>query len=225
MSGKYYAVKSGRQPGIYESWKECQEQIYKYSGAVFKAFTKRPEAEAYLQAAEEKAINNNLPLAFIDGTARLDASKRPVLYGWGGFILNGGEIHIVQGTGDNPEYLPERNIAGEVIGLLQVVFKCQRLGIREINVFFDYAGLEQWAAGAWKVKSPMAKYYRDTLQLLEDDVKINFFHVKGHTGITGNEIADALAKQAAGVKLTKKAAALIDDLKAGRLAEFEGRAN
>lgn len=46
--GKYYAVKIGRTPGIYESWDECQIQTNKYPGAVFKKFDTKQEAETFL---------------------------------------------------------------------------------------------------------------------------------------------------------------------------------
>ena len=36
--GKYYAVKNGRQTGIFESWAECEEQVKGFSGAVYKSF-------------------------------------------------------------------------------------------------------------------------------------------------------------------------------------------
>ena len=210
---KYYAVRSGRQPGIYESWTDCREQIYQYPGAVYKSFTDKEAAESYLQEqASPTAINDNLPFAFVDGSCRATGG----LYGYGGFLYEGGRYHIIQGTGNNPRYVAERNVAGEVIGALQVVFLCQRLGIREINLFFDYAGIEQWAAGNWKTKTELSRYYAGMIDLLKDDITIHFVKVEGHSGIEGNEIADYLAKEAVGAKLRKK------DIKA--LAEFREKA-
>ena len=34
----YYAVKKGREPGIYESWDECKKMVMGYSGAIYKKF-------------------------------------------------------------------------------------------------------------------------------------------------------------------------------------------
>lgn len=45
---KVYAVKQGRQTGIFDTWAECQEQIKGFSGAVYKSFTSREDAEKYL---------------------------------------------------------------------------------------------------------------------------------------------------------------------------------
>ena len=42
---KYYVVWEGNQPGVYESWTECQLQIKGYPNAKYKAFKTREEAE------------------------------------------------------------------------------------------------------------------------------------------------------------------------------------
>ena len=44
---KFYAVAKGRKPGIYLTWKECEEQIKGYSGSKFKKFESPEEAEAF----------------------------------------------------------------------------------------------------------------------------------------------------------------------------------
>lgn len=36
---KYYAVKVGNVPGIYETWDECQKQVKGYPGAIYKSFS------------------------------------------------------------------------------------------------------------------------------------------------------------------------------------------
>ncbi|PHN02066.1 ribonuclease H1 domain-containing protein [Flavilitoribacter nigricans] len=47
MTGKkkYYVVWQGNQPGIYESWTECQLQIKGFPNAKYKAFKTKEEAE------------------------------------------------------------------------------------------------------------------------------------------------------------------------------------
>ena len=51
-----YAVKKGIVEGIYNSWEECRAQIDNFSGAQYKKFKTREEADAYMKAEEPIAI-------------------------------------------------------------------------------------------------------------------------------------------------------------------------
>ena len=42
---KFYVVWKGKEPGIYDSWKECERQIRNFQGAVYKSFADPDEAE------------------------------------------------------------------------------------------------------------------------------------------------------------------------------------
>ncbi len=42
---KYYVVWEGAEPGIYDSWQQCQTQIMGFPGAKYKGFKTRQEAE------------------------------------------------------------------------------------------------------------------------------------------------------------------------------------
>lgn len=46
---KFYAVAQGRKTGIFNSWEKCKESVEGYSGANFKSFPTRKEAEEYLR--------------------------------------------------------------------------------------------------------------------------------------------------------------------------------
>ena len=38
---KYYAVRTGRLPGIYENWPDCEAQVKGFKNAEYKSFTTR----------------------------------------------------------------------------------------------------------------------------------------------------------------------------------------
>ena len=51
---KFYVVWKGNNPGIYQSWEKCQNEIKNVKGALFKSFNNQEEAEkAYDQGFEE----------------------------------------------------------------------------------------------------------------------------------------------------------------------------
>ncbi len=67
---KYYVVWVGRQPGVYDNWQECEQQVKKFPGAKFKAFETRAEAEQAF---------NHPPEKYISSKKKADAVERPVI--------------------------------------------------------------------------------------------------------------------------------------------------
>ncbi|WFC95519.1 ribonuclease H [Malassezia brasiliensis] len=45
---KFYAVRVGRRPGVYETWEQCRAQVERYQGSRYKAFPTRAEAHAFV---------------------------------------------------------------------------------------------------------------------------------------------------------------------------------
>ncbi|KAL7569022.1 hypothetical protein ACA910_021305 [Epithemia clementina (nom. ined.)] len=45
---KFYAVAVGRQTGVFETWDQCQAQVNGFSGAKFKSFQTREEAQSFV---------------------------------------------------------------------------------------------------------------------------------------------------------------------------------
>ena len=56
---KFYAVKRGKVPGIYQTWGQAEEQVKGFSGAEYKSFPTLEEAEKYIS---NKADNIELDL-------------------------------------------------------------------------------------------------------------------------------------------------------------------
>ncbi|PWN33076.1 uncharacterized protein FA14DRAFT_185844 [Meira miltonrushii] len=47
--GGFYAVRKGREPGIYNTWADCQEQVTGFAGAIFKKFPAYEEARRFIE--------------------------------------------------------------------------------------------------------------------------------------------------------------------------------
>ncbi len=56
---KYYVVWVGNQPGIYDSWDKCQQQIKGYPNARYKSFESKAEAEAAYKDSAASYISPN----------------------------------------------------------------------------------------------------------------------------------------------------------------------
>ena len=53
-----YAVHSGRNPGIYQTWDECREQVIYFPNAKFKKFKRLSDAEQFVKDGLYEQIKN-----------------------------------------------------------------------------------------------------------------------------------------------------------------------
>lgn len=199
---KYYAVRRGHTPGIYETWDDCKRQVDGYKGAVYKSFLTKAEALSFLRGHDStkldiaEKLTPQCPIAFTDGSYE-HALRR---YGYGVLILEDtGEGEPVEtgfcGCGSNPAYLESRNIAGEALGILKAMEWAAGHGYSQLRICYDYAGLEKWATGAWKTNKPVSIDYVREYRKYAGKVGVVFEKVKGHSNNYYNDRADALAKE------------------------------
>ena len=196
---KYYAVRQGYVPGIYDSWDECKAQVDGYPKAEYKSFANRPSAERYMDGIDVNKsfqVDDSKPYAFVDGSFNTETG----VFGYGGFLRYDGNEVIIQGHSSDAEKASMRNVAGEIEGSLAAMRKAKSLGLTSLNIYYDYQGIESWANGSWKAKNPATRdYAKQVEQFKADGLNLSFVKVTGHTGVPGNEKADKLAKQAVGL--------------------------
>lgn len=190
---KWYAVKVGRNPGVYETWTGCKEQTFRFPKAVFKSFTSREQAQQFVDAGgafSHQEDTAHVPpdcVVYTDGSAeRAGAAAAAVWFG-----PNNG-----------------RNIAAEVPGkptnqraeayAIYLALEHSRLvpGVLEIRSDSMYS-----ICSALQLHTVAAN--RDIFEIVWDQMAkrrargddVQFVHVPAHTGIVGNEAADRMAKQ------------------------------
>lgn len=114
MANKFYAVRQGRNPGIYRTWKDCQAQVSGFPCAQFKSFPALTEAEAFLNssAGQDMEIDGQTLTAYVDGS--YDHRKKEFSYG---MVIRKkeGELYFAEKYAD-PALASMRNVAGEIKG-------------------------------------------------------------------------------------------------------------
>ena len=212
---KYYAVKCGLVPGIYETWAECQKQVKGFPNAKFKSFPHVSEAEAFMAQDNTILADGQSVFAVVGGAAVagsgagvaeagsgnagvtifVDGSYFNGDYSWGMAVYeNGVLVQTFNGKGTSKAAAKLHNVAGEMQGAMEAVKWADANGVEKIRLCYDYNGIAEWALGNWKAKLPETQAYALFMSNYLDMVE--FVKVAGHTGVEGNELADKLAKAA-----------------------------
>ncbi len=219
---RYYAVKKGHQTGIFQDWAACQEAFRGYSGAEYKGFRTLEEAREYLgEALMEKDVPGaSLPdaegsldvpggvsdpqedifpedpdrlLAYVDGSYSEGLQK----YSFGCILLTPEKRLLKKsGSGSNPDSLAIRNVAGEMLGAMFAVRWAIVNGYREIEIRYDYAGIEKWVQGDWKTGNELTRKYAEAMNRWKGQIEMKFCKVVAHSKDKYNDMADQLAKEA-----------------------------
>jgi ribonuclease HI len=220
---KYYAVKHGRQNGIYRTWIECQEQTKGFSGAIFKSFTTEQEALDFISSSsvkeeekrpsikekvnpltkiEEKELN--IIEIYTDGSHQ----RAKNYLGIGAWCCYKNKEYSLSAKCDT-DLLSSYGITdtvgvecsnptAEFIAFAEVLkyFEHAKLSPNVAFLFhIDYIGIQRWMYGDWTAKEKHIQKIRDVAAKIINKMKIpiEIVHVKGHSGVMGNEKADALA--------------------------------
>lgn len=225
---KVYAVRKGHKVGVFDTWEECKAAVDGFSGAEYKGFPTRAEAESYCfleavsvaQVSDAATTGNCVDdavaceaagsvdfqpyrhsetmaqdqlIAYVDGSYEHSLLK----YAFGCiFLMPDGQVYVENGSGNNPESAKLRNVTGEMLGSMFAVRWAIKNGFRQIELRYDYEGVEKWVTGAWKSKTELTQKYAQSMQMWSTQIGIKFTKVAAHSNVFFNELADKQAKQA-----------------------------
>lgn len=197
MAKFYYAVKTGRTPGIYESWAECEAEVKGFKGAKYKKFTTIEEAQDFIEEEgdflrPDSELKDNEMIAYVDGSFCLETRT----YSYGVVILTNKGKETFSGRSDNDELAQMRNVAGELNGAMFAMDYAIKSGKQILYLYYDYRGIEDWAKGNWKTNKEGTIEYKKYYDLIKNKLQVVFIKVRAHSGVEYNEEADKLAKDA-----------------------------
>ena len=218
MASKFYAVRVGRTPGIYNSWDDCKAQIDGFSGATYKSFKTAAEAAEFMGWGEsakqvslemesntvQKSSNNSSKniedidlenVAYVDGSFNVATGE----FSYGVVMFHNGEEITFNKSFSDPELASMRNVAGEIKGAEAAMEYAYKNGMKSLTIYHDYEGIAKWPLKLWAANKEGTKAYQEYYNNIKEYVDIKFVKVKGHSGDKYNDLADKLAKEALGI--------------------------
>ncbi len=224
MQKKVYAVRRGRQTGLFASWAECQKQVTGFPGARFKSFTDAQEAMKWLSGEEtapapkrtvhrKKAAKTAAPSPAL----RPDEEQDYVIYtdgsclrnpdgpgGWAAVACEVATGEVTELSGGNPSTTNNRMELLAAIKALEFA-PAGTKGALYTDSKYLKNGITKWVA-AWKRRGwkkadgqpVLNQSYWIELDKLYAAHDVTFHWVKGHVGVALNERCDQLAKAEAG---------------------------
>lgn len=197
---KFYAVRNGRQIGVFNTWEECRAQVDGYSGAEYKSFGNYNDAAAYIGGQislfDDTKPAENTAVAYVDGSYNIETGQ----FSFGVVMFADGAEHTFSQCFSDPKLAPMRNVAGEIMGAKKAMQYCLDNGVESLEIYYDYEGIEKWCTGEWKTNKEGTIAYKRFYDEASKSVSVSFNKVKGHSGDKYNDMADRLAKDALGIE-------------------------
>ncbi|XP_034934460.1 ribonuclease H1-like [Chelonus insularis] len=211
----YYAVARGWNVGIYTSWDQCQPMVNHYSGALYKRFSSRssawnfleshlPQRELYMITERERLFSrgtDDCVSIYTDGACRRNG-RQGAQAGIGVFFADNHPNNVSR-VAENRR----TNIGAEMEAVLEAVSIIGSYQLDHVVIYTDcqfiVKGMNNWIWGwmkrGWQNINNQPVAYKQEFQFLNAKRRrwrIQFEHVRGHSGIYGNEQADKLARRA-----------------------------
>jgi viroplasmin and RNaseH domain-containing protein len=205
MKKYYYSIKQGRNPGIYTSWEEAKAQVIGFSGAVYKKFEKFEDAKGFLGEEPKKKESNAKQIetidsikedsnlkAYVDGSYDLATGS----YSYGVVLIQDDFKETLSGREQDLQMAVMRNVAGEIKGAMRAMEWAIEHDKKDLQIYYDYTGIENWAKGNWKANKKGTRDYQEYYNSIKNKLNVEFRKVKAHSGDKYNDEADQLAKDA-----------------------------
>lgn len=220
---KYYAVATGRKPGIYDKWYGqggAEEQVNGYPGAKYRGFPTLRDAEIWLEgnlSITNSEENSKIIIPPDKSTSQSEDTIKVIIYTDGGCIGNpgpGGYGIVIQDKGKRREisggYRLTTNNRMELMACIVALSSLddKSAGILYSDSQYIVNGINKgwafkWRSNDWnrnkREKAENSDLWEELLKVYEEN-EIEFRWIRGHIGIKENERCDQLSMEAAARK-------------------------
>jgi len=172
---KYYVVFAGRKPGVYDTWEECNKQVNGYSGAVFRSYRTKAEAEKALDTYHSKKGAEKAPTSVNNAEAAPTSRPTTGIFADGACSGNPGPmayrvIRISEST--TPETIEEQSFnqgTNNIAEFLALVAALKNTQDSDELVYTDSTNAITWVTcGECNTRSSLSE---DAQRAVDDAVK------------------------------------------------------
>jgi viroplasmin and RNaseH domain-containing protein len=185
---KFYAVKKGRQTGVFNTWTDCQKQVTGFSGAIFKSFACKQDAEHFITIDDSNEVKVEVQqdqlVVYTDGSCSLNKSASSAAY-----FPQTQEKYYLPDTG--PAYTAPRSELTAILLALNILTDQKQFN-KNIIIYSDSEYSVHCLTGLKNARANLDLIVR-IRQIQIHFPRLAYVHVPGHAGIPGNEMADAIA--------------------------------
>lgn len=194
---KFYAVRKGLKVGVFNSWDDCKAVTQGYTGAEYKSFKTEEEANAYLNGSMTANSYNNM---IVPEPNKEDANlftsslyKDGIIYFGCVIQLSNKKLKFYGKIGYKADNI---GFAGELFSTSVGIQIAKDLGVQNINIFYNYDGVERWSKGEWQAKNDLSSHFVGfvTNYRLLNSLNYNFYKITSR--LEEQNLAKAMVKKA-----------------------------
>ena len=203
----YYAVALGKEPGIYFSWNDCEQQVKGFKGAKFKKFNNEEDAQHFIASYSHYNEINKENIGpdyyvYTDGACSKNGAKDAIA----GIGIYFGKDDI-RNVSKKIDLKPTNNVA-ELYAIITAckLIESDLINGKHITIVSDshYAILCATSYGKknntieWKKEIPNKELVKTLYDFVVQYKNLEFLHIEAHTNkqddhSIGNHYADLLA--------------------------------
>lgn len=208
-SSTYYAVKIGRNLGIFKEWKEVVTETEGFFGSSYKKCTSKQEALNFLGLKDEKKKSNlevsqtnflsknpNVLNVYVDGSY----AQNEKIYAYAFAVIEDGDVTDSFSGAKQDANVGEllNSSSGELLAAMMAVKYSIQRRIRNVIIYYDCIFIPNLLNGTAEPRNNYQIKYIEFMKNAIDtnDLKVNFTKVRAHSSNEYNKFVDKMANKA-----------------------------
>lgn len=162
---KYYAVKVGKETGIYKTWPECQKQVSGYPSAKYKSFDTLMEAEEYIgecKSFENVGVNQEDGVTILIGGAYQEETELNSYV----ILMNRDKKYRLEYGRVSDCEKDFKTFLGEMTGVVKTFEIAYELKdeLKKATICHQNDEIRKWCIGETKPNTPLSKRLHEMYQ-------------------------------------------------------------